>query len=145
MAYSQLQLDKQLCHRLYMASNGLIRAYRPLLEALDLTYPQYVVMMALWQQDDISIQTLLTKTAIDGGAMSLILQKMQTKQLLSMTANEDDKRKKHIRLTQHGHALKLKAATVPAQIQCVLPAISQDDVKTLIGLLDKVCGNLNQV
>ncbi|ATC96845.1 MarR family winged helix-turn-helix transcriptional regulator [Pseudoalteromonas tunicata] len=144
MPYSQLQLDKQLCHRLYMASNGVIRAYRPLLEALDLTYPQYVVMMALWQQDDITIQTLLAKTAIDGGAMTLILKKMQTKQLLSISANEDDKRKKLIRLTQTGHALKHKAASVPAQIQCAFPTISQQDVHTLISLLDKVCGDLNQ-
>ncbi|MEC8226255.1 MAG: MarR family transcriptional regulator, partial [Pseudomonadota bacterium] len=67
MKYPQLKLDNQLCHRLYMASNGIARAYRDSLNQLDLTYPQYVVMMALWEKDQISIAELLEKTAIDGG------------------------------------------------------------------------------
>lgn len=142
MTYTQLQLDKQVCHRLYMASNALIRAYRPLLDALDLTYPQYVVMMALWQQDDITIQTLLDKTAIDGGAMTLILKKMQVKEYLQITASDEDKRRKVVKLTPKGSALAHQAQTIPEQIQCEFPSISQDDIGQLIQLLDKVCHDL---
>jgi len=143
MNYPQLQLDKQLCHRLYMASNGLIRAYRPLLESLDLTYPQYVVMMALWEKDGVTIQELLASTVIDGGAMTLILKKMQAKDLLSITACETDKRKKLIHLQPHGLALKEDAAAVPDKIQCAFPGIDKADVEQLINLLDKVCDDLN--
>ncbi|KKM18622.1 hypothetical protein LCGC14_1663810, partial [marine sediment metagenome] len=82
MKYPQLKLDNQLCHRLYMASNSVVRAYRDALNALELTYPQYVVMMALWEEDKITIAQLLKKTAIDGGAMTQILKKMTDKQLL---------------------------------------------------------------
>ncbi|WDE10158.1 MarR family winged helix-turn-helix transcriptional regulator [Thalassomonas haliotis] len=139
----QLKLDNQLCHRLYMASNGLIRAYRPLLEALNLTYPQYVVMMALWEQDGISIQRLLAKTVIDGGAMSLILKKMKEKDLLSITQSEEDKRKKLLHLLPAGKALKITAAEVPTKIRCAFPNIAPDEVQILNRLLDKVCLDLN--
>lgn len=143
MNYPQLQLDKQLCHRLYMASNGLSRAYRPLLDALELTYPQYVVMMALWEKDGITIQELVDTTAIDGGAMTLILKKMQTKELLSITPSEEDKRKKLIHLLTKGRDLQTVAAAVPEQIQCAFPSIDKADINQLITLLDKVCGDLN--
>ncbi|WP_281558271.1 MarR family transcriptional regulator [Thalassomonas sp. RHCl1] len=143
MTYDQLKLDNQLCHRLYMASNGLIRAYRPLLEALNLTYPQYVVMMALWEQDGITIQSLLEKTVIDGGAMSLILKKMQEKKLLSITKSEEDKRKKLLHLLPAGKALQVKAAEVPAKIRCAFPNIAPDEVQLLNRLLDKVCADLH--
>ena len=143
MTYSQLQLDKQVCHRLYMASNALIRTYRPLLDALDLTYPQYVVMMALWQQDDITIQELLEKTAIDGGAMTLILKKMQSKDYLHVFASDEDKRRKVVKLTSKGRELAHQAQTIPEQIQCAFPSINQDDISQLIQLLDKVCHDLN--
>ena len=143
MNYPQLQLDKQLCHRLYMASNGLSRAYRPLLDALELTYPQYVVMMALWQKDGITIQELVATTVIDGGAMTLILKKMQAKGLLSITPSEADKRKKLIHLLAKGSLLQDKAAAVPEQIQCAFPGIDKADIEQLITLLDKVCDDLN--
>ncbi len=76
MSYEQLKLKNQLCHRLYMASNSIARAYREPLSELNITYPQYVVMMALWEQDEVTIAELVAKTAIDGGAMTQILKKM---------------------------------------------------------------------
>ena len=78
MSINQLKLKNQLCHRLYMASNSIVRAYRELLSVLNITYPQYVVMMALWEQDKITIAQLVEKTAIDGGAMTQILKKIQS-------------------------------------------------------------------
>ena len=75
MTFNQLQLKNQLCHRLYMASNSIVRAYREPLSDLNITYPQYVVMMALWEQDKVTIAELVKKTAIDGGAMTQILRR----------------------------------------------------------------------
>ncbi|MCJ8297386.1 MAG: MarR family transcriptional regulator [Pseudomonadales bacterium] len=143
MNYNQLKLDQQLCHRLYIASNGLTRAYRPLLDALNLTYPQYVVMMALWEEDGITVQRLLQKTAVNGGAMSLILKKMTDKKLLSVTPSDEDKRKKNIHLLPTGQQLQAKAAEIPAKIQCAFPNIDKTDLHQLITLLDKVCLDLD--
>jgi len=127
-----------------MASNGLIRAYRPLLERLNLTYPQYVVMMALWEQDSITIQKLLEKTVIDGGAMTLILKKMSDKKLLSVMKSDDDKRKKLIHLLPDGQALKIKASEIPDKVKCAFPSIETKELMQLISLLDLVCSDLNK-
>ncbi|RVU84514.1 MarR family transcriptional regulator [Leucothrix sargassi] len=138
MDYPQLKLDKQICHRLYMASNRIIRSYREPLEALGLTYPQYIVMMALWEKDGITIAELLEKTAIDGGAMTQILKKMTDKSLLSIVKSEEDKRKRFIKLETHGRELRHQAAGIPAQIQCSFSDISEQEAQQLIMLLDKI-------
>ena len=138
MKYPQLKLDNQLCHRLYMASNGIARAYRDSLNQLDLTYPQYVVMMALWEKDQISIAELLEKTAIDGGAMTQILKKMSDKALLSITKDNQDKRKRLVQLEAKGKAMQDQAADVPSQIRCRFPSVSEPQALQLIELLDLV-------
>jgi len=142
MKFPQLKLDNQICHRLYMASNSIVRTYREALTALDLTYPQYVVMMALWEKDKISINELLTKTAIDGGAMTQILKKMTEKQLLHIIKDEHDKRKRVIQLQPAGTQLQLKAESIPAQIRCKFPSISESEATQLISLLDKINSDL---
>jgi len=142
MKFPQLKLDNQICHRLYMASNSIVRTYREALTALDLTYPQYVVMMALWEKDKISINELLTKTAIDGGAMTQILKKMTEKQLLHVIKDEHDKRKRVIQLQPAGTQLQLKAESIPAQIRCKFPSISESEATQLISLLDKINSDL---
>ncbi|MCF7517619.1 MULTISPECIES: MarR family winged helix-turn-helix transcriptional regulator [Pseudoalteromonas] len=143
MKYPQLKLDNQLCHRLYMASNGIARAYRDSLNQLDLTYPQYVVMMALWEKDQISIAELLEKTAIDGGAMTQILKKMSDKALLSITKDSQDKRKRLVQLEAKGKAMQDQAADIPSQIRCRFPSVSEPQALQLIELLDLVNSDLN--
>ena len=144
MPYDQLKLENQLCHRLYMASNSIARAYREPLSELNITYPQYVVMMALWEQDEITIAELVAKTAIDGGAMTQILKKMADKGLLEIIKDEQDKRKRLVQLTAEGQALKKKAANVPKQIQCKFESIDSVQVEQLMQLLDLVVGDLSE-
>ena len=143
MKYPQLKLDNQLCHRLYMASNGIARAYRDSLNQLDLTYPQYVVMMALWEKDQISIAELLEKTAIDGGAMTQILKKMSDKALLSIAKDSQDKRKRLVQLEAKGKAMQDQAVDIPSQIRCRFPSINEQQALQLIKLLDLVNSDLN--
>lgn len=138
MKYPQLKLDNQLCHRLYMASNSVVRAYRDALNALELTYPQYVVMMALWEEDKVAIAQLLKKTAIDGGAMTQILKKMTDKQLLVVIKDDDDKRKKLVKLLPHGVKMQQQAAAIPQQIRCQFSSINEQEAIQLITLLDKL-------
>ncbi|MEL0640798.1 MarR family transcriptional regulator [Pseudoalteromonas aliena] len=143
MPFEQLKLKNQLCHRLYMASNSIARAYREPLNELNLTYPQYVVMMALWEQDEITIAELIDKTAIDGGAMTQILKKMSEKSLLAVIKDEHDKRKRLVQLTQHGQSLKLKAADIPKNILCKFDSVDTAQAKQLMQLLDLVVNDLN--
>ncbi|ABG38632.1 transcriptional regulator, MarR family [Paraglaciecola sp. T6c] len=138
MSFENLQLKNQLCHRLYMASNNIARAYREPLLALNLTYPQYVVMMALWEKDGITIAQLIEQTAIDGGAMTQILKKMADKELLNIIKDEQDKRKRVIKLSDSGQALKLKATDVPDKVLCQFAAITPAQSKQLMDLLDLV-------
>jgi len=142
MSLDQLKLENQLCHRLYMASNSIVRAYRKPLNELDITYPQYVVMMALWEEDKITIAELLAKTLIDGGAMTQILKKMADKGLLIVIKDENDKRKRLIKLLQAGRALKTKAVNVPNEISCKFKSIDSTQAKQLMQLLDLVVSDL---
>ena len=138
MEYPQLKLDNQICHRLYMAANRIIRDYREPLIKLDLTYPQYIVMMALWEKDGITIAELLEETSIDGGAMTQILKKMTDKSLLSIVKDEDDKRRKVIKLEPHGDELRHQAASIPDKIKCSFSHMTEQEAQQLIELLDKV-------
>lgn len=143
MSFEQLKLKNQLCHRLYMASNSIARAYREPLAALNLTYPQYVVMMALWEQDKITIAQLIDKTAIDGGAMTQILKKMTEKSLLAVIKDEHDKRKRLIQLTHRGQALKNEAADIPKTIFCKFDSIDTNQAQQLMQLLDLIVSDLS--
>jgi len=139
-----LKLDNQICHRFYTVANAFARAYRPLLSELDITYPQYVVMMALWESDDVTIHELLQKTRIDGGAMSLILKKLSGKKLLSVASDDNDKRVKRVVLTPAGKAAKIKALAIPQKMRCNFDNISNEEALELMRLVDKVSNGLNQ-
>jgi DNA-binding MarR family transcriptional regulator len=117
-APSALDLDRQICHALYSASNALVRAYRPLLDPLDLTYPQYVVMMSLWQNDGVSITDLGQHTRFDAGTLTPMLKRLQAKGLIESAACKTDERRKMITLTKTGRALKKVASKVPEALAC---------------------------
>lgn len=141
-----LQLKNQLCHRLYKASNAIIRAYRPLLQPLGLTYPQYVVLMSLWEQDDVAIQELIAHTQIDGGSLTQILTKLQQKEWLILERDANDGRKRRVKLTAAGQALQLKAQQVPEQMVCKLQGLSGEESHQLAYLLDVLLdGALNRL
>jgi DNA-binding MarR family transcriptional regulator len=142
MPFDQLKLKNQLCHRLYMASNSIARAYREPLSELKITYPQYVVMMALWEQDGITIADLVSTTAIDGGAMTQILKKMVDKGLVKIIKDNEDKRKRLVHLTEQGQVLKRKAVNIPKQIACKFTSIDSVQVEQLMQLLDLVVDDL---
>ncbi len=137
------QLANQLCHRFYVISNAITRAYRPLLDKTNLTYPQYVVMMALWEKDDISISELQQKTLIDIGCLSVMLKKMIGKGLIESVASDMDKRIKKIKLTKKGSTLKVVAQKVRDNLQQARqPTLSDTELQQLIDLLDKLKNSL---
>lgn len=136
-----LKLENQLCHRLYLLSNAFTRAYRPLLDEIDITYPQYIVLMALWEKDEISIASLNQKTGIDAGAMTLILRKLSQKGFLDIRKDKADKRVKYVFLTEVGRELKEKASSIPEQMRCRVNDMQAEELQMLALLLDKLKSN----
>tara|TARA_R110002167_G_scaffold137107_5_gene323973 strand:- start:1214 stop:1654 length:441 start_codon:yes stop_codon:yes gene_type:complete len=113
-----LDFDKQICFSLYSASNAMVRAYRPLLQNLDLTYLQYIVMMVLWEEDGISISSLGNKLHLDSGTLTPLLKRLESKGLLLRKISQKDERVKSLHLTESGQTLKNKASSIPEQILC---------------------------
>lgn len=135
-----LDLDAQVCHSLYSATNALIRAYRPILAPLDLTYPQYVVMMSLWQHDNVSVKQLGSHTRLDSSTLTPILKRLEQKGLLERRHSADDERQKQLVLTGAGKKLKMAAKKVPEQIACATRAEASKARQ-----LKKLCEELYQV
>ncbi len=138
---SALDLDRQICHSLYSASNALVRAYRPLLQELDLTYPQYVVMMSLWQRDGVSISDLARHTRFDAGTLTPILKRLQKKGLIESQVAESDERRKVITVTGKGRSLKKSAEDIPGRIACTVD-LPMEDALALKALCEKLVGKL---
>lgn len=133
---ASLKLKNQLCHRLYVVSNAITRAYRPFLLHLNLTYPQYIVMMGLWEKDHVEVSQLQQQTLIDSGALTLILKKLQEKGLLQLLPCTADKRKKHIVLTHKGQQLKQQALQYLEQRDCHVQRIKPEEIEALNAMLD---------
>ncbi|WP_213998473.1 MarR family transcriptional regulator [Arsukibacterium sp.] len=119
-----LPLDQQLCFALYSVSNAVVRLYRPLLQPFDLTYPQYVVLLALWQQDNISLGALGRVTFFDSGTLTPLVKKLEQKKLLQRVASENDERVKQVVLTGEGRALQQKVSGVMQALRC---QVAMDD------------------
>ncbi len=115
----QLKLKNQICHSLYSATNALVRAYRPLLEPLDLTYPQYLVMLALWEEDHLPIKHLVETTRFDSGTLTPILKRLEHKGLITqLKPPKGDKRQRLISVTDKGWERREQAAKVPEALMC---------------------------
>lgn len=140
-----LILSNQICHRFYKATNAITRAYKPYLNQLDITYPQYLVMMALWETDVIEVSKVQQQTQVDAGALSLILKKLVAKGLISLNPAEGDKRVKLVCLTQQGKEMQLEASDIPMKLRCQFPDFSEADIAQLIQLLDKLNVSLGEV
>ena len=121
-----LALDNQLCFALYAASGLVTRAYRPLLEPLGLTYPQYLAMLALWKQAPRTVKALGQALDLDSGTLTPLLKRLEAAGYVTRTRDADDERRVQVALTPAGAALKAKAAEIPAALACRLDIPAQD-------------------
>ena len=119
-AGDHLRLDNQLCFALYAASGLVTRAYRPLLEPLGLTYPQYLVMLALWEQAPRTVKALGQALELDSGTLTPLLKRLEAAGFVTRTRDAEDERRVQIALTQSGEALREKAGEVPTALACQL-------------------------
>lgn len=141
MAYEQLKLENQLCFPLYAASRAVTRSYKPFLEELDITYPQYLVLMVLWEYGSQSVSQLGQHLLLDSGTLTPLLKKLQAKGLVTRTRDVNDERRVLIDLTEDGQALEDLASDVPGKITSCIP-MDSEDARELHRLLYKLLAGL---
>ena len=113
---SLLQLDNQLCFAVYGAAQAFTATYKPLLEPLGLTYPQYLAMLVLWEADDLTVTAIGERLGLDSGTLTPLLKRLEAAHLVRRTRSSEDERRVLIALTGQGQALREKAKTIPPAI-----------------------------
>jgi DNA-binding MarR family transcriptional regulator len=111
-----LRLDNQVCFAIYSTAHAFNRVYKPLLDRLGLTYPQYLVMLVLWERDDIPVKEIGERLFLDSGTLTPLLKRLELADLIKRTRSTEDERQVLIALTSKGRALQEKARTVPQSI-----------------------------
>lgn len=114
--YEALKLENQLCFPLYAAAREVVKRYRPHLDAIDLTYTQYITMMVMWEQKEITVKALGEKLFLDSGTMTPVLKSLEAKGYVTRKRNTTDERSVSVFLTDSGEALKEKAVDIPAKV-----------------------------
>src|ERR1700760_3795105 len=107
-----LRLDNQICFAVYSAAHAFNRVYKPLLDRLGLTYPQYLVMLVLWERDDVPVKEIGEKLFLDSGTLTPLLKRLEAAHLVKRTRSSEDERQGPIALTAQGTGLRDKAKTV---------------------------------
>jgi DNA-binding MarR family transcriptional regulator len=139
--HGSLLLQDQLCFALYAASRSVTARYRPLLDELGLTYPQYLVMLVLWEQDSISVRDLGTALQLESSTLSPLLKRLEAGNLIRRERRTDDERSVAIRLTETGARLRERARTVPLAIGDAM-GLTPEQHTTVRQLLRQLTANL---
>ncbi|MCF6141115.1 MarR family transcriptional regulator [Flavobacterium sp. K77] len=133
----QLNLSQQVCFPIYAFAKEIINQYRPLLDAIELTYPQYLVMMVLWEHDSQTVNQLGGKLHLDSGTLTPLLKRLETKSLVSRTRSSIDERIVNITLTMKGKELQTQAATIPQQLMQAMN-LELEDLEELKRIITKI-------
>jgi len=136
-----LRIENQVCFPLYSAANAVIRTYRPLLDKLDLTYSQYLVMMVLWESDGISVKDLGARLYLDSGTLTPLLKRLESKGFVVRGRSETDERVRVLKLSEAGANLKAEALTVPESMKCHIQ-LELDELIQLKKLCEKLISTL---
>lgn len=132
-----LELDNQLCFAVYSTSLAIGKLYKPLLRELGLTYPQYLIMLVLWEEDGITATRLGQRLVQDLGALSPVIKRLATQGLIRRERSRDDDRKIQLHLTDDGRALRDKAQSIPDRVLCA-SGLDEDQARQLKSQLEAV-------
>ncbi|MBM6406094.1 MarR family transcriptional regulator [Phycicoccus sp. CSK15P-2] len=136
-----LSLEEQLCFSLYSASRLVTAAYRPILEELGLTYPQYVTMLVLWERAPVSMKALGEALGLDYGTVTPLVKRLETAGLVQRRRRTDDERAVDVTLTEPGHRLRERSLTVPDRIGAAM-GLEDEDFASLKRGLDLLAVNV---
>jgi DNA-binding MarR family transcriptional regulator len=145
-ADAPLRLDNQICFAVYSTAHAFNRVYKPLLDRLGLTYPQYLVMLVLWERDDVPVKHIGERLFLDSGTLTPLLKRLEAAHLIRRTRSSKDERQVLIALTPQGEGLREKARAVPQSIlaaaACSIAELSavRNDIVALRDRLNAVIG-----
>jgi len=134
-------LDEQLCFALYTASRAMTSCYRPMLDALGLTYPQFLVLLVLWERGDSSVTGIGTALQLETGTLSPLLKRLETTGFITRTRQAEDERSVVVGLSDAGRALEERAATVQREVNDAT-GMTDDEIVALRATLHRLTGNL---
>lgn len=138
-----LKLDQQICFPLYVLSKEITGLYRPILEELDLTYPQYLVMMVLWEQEGLAVSAIGEKLFLDSGTLTPVLKRLESKGLINRIRNKSDERMVLLFLTEQGKDLRQQACSIPQKLLSQIN-IKIEDLENFKETLTQLISNLKK-
>ena len=143
MVYEQLKLDNQLCFRLYTASRLVAGAYNPYFEPLGITYPQYLVLLVLWEKDQQPVNDIAKRLHLETNTVTPLLQRMEKAGFIVRKRGEKDTRQRIVSLTPKGIAMREQAKNIPDDLsKQVLQHVSMEEITNIIPALDKLIEGL---
>jgi DNA-binding MarR family transcriptional regulator len=141
--FDNLRLDNQLCFALYTATNSITRFYRSLLNEYDLTYPQYLVLVVLWEKDGIAIKDVMRQLKLDSGTLSPIIKRLQSAELVEKVRTDEDERVVRLFLTDKAKQLEPLIAEVQTKVACKTN-LSSSEFFELLSTLNELTNSLNK-
>lgn len=136
-----LTLDKQLCFAVYSTAHAFNRFYKPLLDRIGLTYPQYLAMLVLWEGDGVTVKHLGERLMLDSGTLTPLLKRLETLGLVSRRRDAADERQVKVTLTEAGRALRAKASEIPPAVACGT-RLDEAEFTALMGTLEMLRARL---
>ena len=138
-----LKLDEQICFPLYVLSKEITGLYRPILEELDLTYPQYLVMMVLWEEDGLAVSHIGEKLFLDSGTLTPVLKRLENKGFINRIRNKEDERVVQLFLTENGKNLRQQACGIPEKLLEQIH-VQMEDLKNFKDTLNQLINNIKK-
>lgn len=138
-----LLVDQHFCFALYSANLAMNKVYRQLLSQLDITYPQYLVMLVLWQKDDVTVSEIGEQLFLDSATLTPLLKRLESAGLINRQRTRQDERQVAVTLTEAGQALRARAEAIPEAVKCAT-ACDDDALLALKLQLDGLRDNLNK-
>lgn len=137
MKSDKLKLNQQLCFPIYLLAKDIVNLYKPLLQAINLTYPQYLVMLVLWEHETLSVKSIGDKLSLDSGTLTPLIKRLLNKELVIKQRSEQDERIVNISLTQKGKTLKNEAQCIPEEMMSLLN-LSEEELNTFKNTIKKI-------
>lgn len=146
MAYEQLKLNNQVCFPIYATSRLIISQYQPYLEKLGITYPQYLVLLVLWEEDELSVKEIGEKLILNSNTLTPLLKRMEKQELLQRIRSKEDERKVIVKLSIKAKEMEEEASKIPEALASgeISEVITMEEMMQLKNLLHKVMGHLNK-
>ncbi len=141
--FDPLKLQNQLCFPLYAGAKEIVRMYTPLLRGIDLTYTQYIAMMVLWEERELTVKEMGKRLFLDAGTLSPLLKKLEQRGLITRRRHSGDERSVVLTITEAGMTLRRRAESIPEKIGSCIP-LSADESRTLYGLLYKILDHVKE-